>query len=75
LQTNALPSCIETSDVMDALAGEHERAQTAGDERLCPYRCARRGDAHPIEVADAFLPGELGRELDEELRLQLGEPR
>src|SRR5437879_12444934 len=60
---------------MDDLAGDGEGTHPAGAERLGADGPTWARDPDPSEIGDPFLAGELGADLDEELGLQLGEPR
>src|SRR5437773_6941144 len=66
---------VGEADVVDAAAVDVERRHARGDEGARGDRAARGADADDVAVAHARLRGELGRELGEELRLQLGEVR
>src|SRR2546429_7379099 len=63
------------ADVVDGAAGDRERPHAPGHESLGPNATARSRDPDPIRVADPFLAGELGADLDEDLGLKLREPR
>ena len=58
------------ADLVDDLALDRERAHPAGNERLGSDGATRTRNLDPIEVRDFFLGGQLGTDLDEELRLE-----
>src|SRR5439155_20736215 len=60
------------ADLVHDLAVDGERTQATGDQRLRADLAARARDRDPVEIRDLLFPGELGTELDEELRLELG---
>src|SRR5437879_12620282 len=60
---------------MNRLAPDLHHADALGPQALRPDVTARAADHHPIEVFDPLLGGEPLADLDEQLGLQLGEPR
>ena len=64
-----VPPVPRHADLMDHLAVDREGPQPPGDQRLGADLGAGRADAHPVEILDALVGGQLGRELDEQLRL------
>src|SRR2546430_11470335 len=62
------------ADVVDGAAVDREHAHPPRHEGLGANAATRRRDRDPVGVADAFLGGQLRADLDEKLRLKLGEP-
>src|SRR5207247_4651509 len=63
------------ADVVDGAAVDREHTHPPRHEGLGADAATRRRDRDPVGVADALLGGELRADLDEKLRLKLGEPR
>src|SRR5687767_6105660 len=63
------------ADLVNRPAVDLQRPKPPRDERLGADFRTRARHAHPVEIADAFLGGELGTDLHEQFRLQLGQPR
>src|SRR4029434_8735632 len=62
------------ADLVNDLAVDLERLHPARDQSLGANLRARARDFTPVEILDAFLLGQFGTDLDEQLGLKLGEP-